>query len=341
MSLQRRRLWFGLLGVALFAWTGCTNPSTDNAKKGEETPAKSTPTGGKLRIAGVGFQDDQFFKLLETGMRAAAEKNSVEFSYLTTSGALDKEINALETYTTQKVDAICIAPINPKGSTAGLKRAHEAGIRIVTVDSAVEDEFPAATIKSDQIALGTPTGEAAKKYIQEKLGGKAKIAIISYVALLPEPANQRTKGFEDAIKALPGVEIVARQDAWVAEKAVTVVENILTAHPDINLIWAANEGGTVGAVTAVKNAGKSGKVVVFGTDFSVQMGDILLSSDNILQAVTGQKPYDIGTLAIETALKAIKGEKTEKQTLLPGAFFSREQPDVVRKQQEILRGLSQ
>jgi ABC-type sugar transport system substrate-binding protein len=116
-----------------------------------------------------------------------------------------------------------------------------------------------------------------------------------------------------------------------------MVENILTAHPDVNIIWAANEGGTVGAVTAVRNAGKAGQILVFGTDISEQMADFLLAEDGILQAVTGQKPFEIGDLAVQSALKALKGEKIEKKVSLPGILFTRAQPDEVKKYKQYLQ----
>jgi ABC-type sugar transport system substrate-binding protein len=237
------------------------------------------------------------------------------------------------------VDAIAIAPLNPKASIPALQRAHDAGIKVVTFDSYIDADFPASNIRSDQTSLGRLTGQEAYRYIQERLGGRAKVAIITYMSLLPEPASQRTQGFENEIKKLPGVEIVARQDAWLAEKAMSVVESILTAHPEVNIVWAANEGGTVGAVTAVKNAGKAGQIVVFGTDISEQMADFLLADDNILQAVTGQKPFDIGMQAVETAVRAVKGEKVEKLVALPGVLFTRQKPEEVRKYKGYLRGL--
>lgn len=312
------------------------NTTTPTNTGNSATPA----TKGKYKIAGIGFQNDQFFKIIELGMKDAAQKQGVELALGNSAGALDKEISLLDTYTAQKMDAIVIAPYNMKSSIAGLQKAHDAGIKIVTYDSSIEADFPVSNIKSDQDNLGATTGGEAVKYIHEKMGDKAKVAIISYISLLPEPAGQRTKGFEDTVKRLPGVEIVAKQDAWMAEKAVGVVESILTAHPDVNVIWAANEGGTVGAVTAVRNAGKAGKVVVFGTDISDQIAGFLLADDNILQAVTGQKPFEIGTRAIETAIKSLKGESIEKKVLLPGMLFARRQPDEVKKYQEYLRGLA-
>ena len=329
-----------LLAAGLLAGCSMDKPA------GSSTPAEraATPAPGekaKLKIAGIGFQNDQFFKIIEFGMKDAAKNNNVDLVLGNSGGALDKEIALVDTYLGQKMDAIVIAPYNQKASVAALKRAHDSGVKIVTYDSFVEADFPVSNIKSDQVALGKATGEEAARYIQEKMGGKAKVAIISYLALLPEPAGQRTKGFEDEIKKLPGVEVVARQDAWMAEKGVGVVEGILTSHPEVNLIWAANEGGTVGAVTAVRNAGKAGKIAVFGTDISDQMAGFLLADDNILQAVTGQKPFEIGSQALETAVKALKGQTVEKAVRLPGVLFTRRQPEEVKKYQTYLRGLSQ
>lgn len=329
-----------LLAGALLAGCSMDKPGS-NSTPNERAAAPSPGAKGKYKIAGIGFQNDQFFKIIEFGMKDAAQKNNVDLALGNSGGALDKEIALVDTYIGQKMDAIVIAPYNQKASVAALKRAHDSGIKIVTYDSFIEADFPVSNIKSDQIALGKATGEEAARYIQEKMGGKAKVAIISYLALLPEPAGQRTKGFEDEIKKLPGVEVVARQDAWMAEKGVGVVEGILTAHPEVNLIWAANEGGTVGAVTAVRNAGKAGKIVVFGTDMSDQMAGFLLADDNILQAVTGQKPFEIGSQALETAIKALKNEPVEKAVRLPGVLFTRRSPEGVKKYQAYLKGLTQ
>ncbi|MGL5256242.1 MAG: substrate-binding domain-containing protein, partial [Proteocatella sp.] len=78
----------------------------------------------------------------------------------------------------------------------------------------------------------------------------------------------------------------------------------------VDIFWAANDGGTIGAVMAVKNAGLSGKTFVFGTDAGEQQLEMLKSSDNILQAVTGQDPYMIGYKTMEVLIKDIKGEDT-------------------------------
>ena len=116
--------------------------------------------------------------------------------------------------------------------------------------------------------------------------------------------------------------------------------DVFTANPGVTIVYAANEGGTVGAVMAVKNAGKAGKVAVFGTDTSEQLADFLLDDSNILHAITGQRPFEIGSMAVEAAVKVLKGEKVAKKVSLPGFLLTREKPDEIRQFKERLKELS-
>jgi simple sugar transport system substrate-binding protein/ribose transport system substrate-binding protein len=300
--------------AAPLLWTGCGKPSDTSGKP------------QAVRIAGIVFQEDQFFRLFEFGLKDAAAKAGVELLLGNSANKPDKEVELVNTYIARKVDAIVIAPLSIKTSVPALQRARDKGIKVITYNSTLEGDAASASLESDQGNLGAQSGIAARKYIEEKLGGKAKLAVLAYKSLLPEQSEARTAGFKQEIAKLPGVEIVAEQDAWLPETAIRKAGDILTAHTDVNVIWAANEGGTVGAVMAVKNAGKAGRVVVFGTDSSEQLLALLKSPDNILQAVTSQRPVELAALALETALKVLKGEKVEAQIKMPGILLSRTDP---------------
>jgi ABC-type sugar transport system substrate-binding protein len=312
-----------ILAAGLLAVSGC--------EKKEQSPAK-------LRIGAILMQQDQFFRLNEHGMKDAAEEHQIDLRIQNATGALDKEITLIDTFMTQNVDAILVSPLSAQASIPGLKRAHDSGIKIIAYNNSIDADFPACNIASDQVALGASTGEAARRYIEEKLGGKAKVAIIGFASQLPEQGGARLRGFKAEIQKLPEVQIVAEQDAWTAPKAATTVAEILAKQPDV--IWAANEGGTVGAVTAVRNAGKAGKVVVFGTDISKQLTDFLLMDDDILQAVTAQKPYEMGRTAVETAMQVVNGRPVEKNKVLPGVLFTRNRVDEIKAYRKRLADLS-
>lgn len=302
--------------------------------------SKNTPdTESKFKIAGIVFQEDQFFRLIQFGMRDAAAKNSVELLEANSTNKPDKEIQLINTYIARQVDAIVISPLSMTASKTALKRAHDSGIKVITYNSTIEGDIPVAYIESDQFDLGAQTGRAAVEYIKNNLSGKAKIAILAFKSLVPEQSGARLGGFKSQVTKLPGVEIVAEQDAWLTEMAIKKTGDILIANPDVNIIWAANEGGTVGSVLAVKNAGKAGKIAVFGTDTSEQLISFLLSDDNILQAITGQKPFDMGSMAVEFAVKVLQAQTVEKKVSMPGVFLSRQDPKAVKDFRENLKKL--
>jgi ABC-type sugar transport system substrate-binding protein len=296
--------------------------------------------GEKKKIAGIVFQEDQFFRLVLFGMRSAAAQNSVELLEANSAGKPDKEIQLINTYIAGNVGAIVISPLSATASRSALERAREKGIIVITYNTNVEGESPAAYVESDQSDLGRSTGKAAREYIETHCAGKATVAILAFHSQSPEQSALRVNGFKEEIGKLPGVSVVAEQDAWLAEQAVKKAGDILTANPDLTLFWAANEGGTVGAVMAVKNAGKSGKVAVFGTDTGEQIADFLLSEDNILQAVTGQQPFEIGSLAVQSAVRALNGETLQPRVSLPGLLLSRQDPEGVRQFAARLKELS-
>jgi sugar transport system substrate-binding protein len=313
-----------ILGISLLMIL----PGCGKKEGGENKPEAAK---GKYKIAGIVFQEDQFFRLVQIGMKDAAAKYGVELLEGNSDNKPDKEIQLVNTYITNKVDAIVIAPLSVTASVAALKRAYDKGIKIIIHNNTLESDVVSAGIESDQRDLGAQSGIAARKYIEEKLKGKAKIAILAFNSQLPEQSNARSDGFKSEVTKLPGVEIIAEQDAWLPEMAIKKAGDILTANPGVNIIWSANEGGTVGSVMAVKNGGKAGKVAVFGTDITDQLMDFLLSNDNILQAVTGQRPFDVGYQAVETAIKILDKAEYQKKIIMPGVLLTRQNAQAVKE----------
>ena len=263
-------------------------------------------------------------------MQDAADRAGVELLLANSANKPDKEIQLVNTYIARGVDAIVISPLSAKASATALERARSKGIAVVTYNTTVEGDIPVSYVESDQADLGRQTGLVARRYIEEKLGGKAKIATLAFKSQLAEQSDARRNGFVDVVGRLPGVEFVAEQDAWLPEMAIKKAGDILTANPDIDIIWSANEGGTVGSVMAVKNAGKQGEVVVFGTDASEQLVEFALSDDGILQAITTQTPFELGVKSVELAVAALRGQQVEAKVVMDGVLIAREDPEGVR-----------
>lgn len=318
---------FALIAAMLSACTPTAAPASN------PTAAPSA----SITVAGIVFQEDQFMKLLSLGYQDAAKAAGVKCLTANTSNDQAKEADLINTYIGQKVNGIAIAPLNQDSSVAALQKADAAGVKIaVTNINLANGPFIVGGFTSDNQNIGAITGEACGNFIKEKLGGKANIAILEYKAQFPKDSTDRVTGFKNAVmKVCPDVQFVADQDAWLQDKAVQVAGDIITAHPEINIIWAANEGGTIGATMAVKNAGKAGSIFTFGTDASDQLISMLKDNDNILQAITGQDPYNMGYKAMEILIKAIKGEDVSaskgKTTIVPGILLTRSDPAGISK----------
>ena len=290
----------------------------------------------KGKVAGVVFEEDQFVMLLQMGYKDAAEAAGYEFFPANTNNDAAKEFEFINTYVDQGFKGIAISPISEEASIAPLTAAAAQGLKIALSNSSLGGlDWMIACYTSDNYNLGNSTGKLAAEYIKKNFPADqtVNIGILQFKTLLPEQSGARSSGFMDAVKELPNVVIVDDQDAWLQDKAITAASDMLTAHPEINILWSANEGGTIGSTMAIKNAGLAGKVVSFGTDAGEQMSDLILSDDNILQAVTGQDPYNIGVLTMKALIQDIEtGDFPQRGELIivPGVVLTREDPEAVK-----------
>lgn len=289
----------------------------------------SQSRGDRLTIGVIALQDDQFQRLLQLAMKREADRQGAEVMMTNSGSQLAREVDAIESYVEKGVDGLCISPVSVEASMPALKKAYEEGVKIYSVHMSMEDDFQSGYIEMDQEGLGKITGEACRAYIEKKLGGKARIGILQFKSQLADMSARRTKGFLNAIKEMPGVEVVADMDAWMVSSGVSTATEMISANPEIDIIWAANEGGTISATLAVKNTGNAGKIVVFGTDSGEQIAKMLLADDNILQFVTGQDPDTMGKVAMQSIINTIHGKEIKKRTVIPGIPLTRANPKEV------------
>ena len=253
-----------------------------------------------IRVAGVVYLEDQFMKLMLAGYEAAADEAGVDYVYGNCSNDQAKETELINSYVAQNINGIAIAPLSEKSSVASLKAASEKGVKIALTDGTLENsDFITVGYTSDQYQLGQSTGEAAKKFIEDELGGEAKIAVVQFKSLLPEKSSQRVNGFLDVVEKLDGVEVGADQDAWVQDDAVSVVSDILTANPDVNLIYAANEDGTLCSVLVIDQDDNYVSFVGEGT-FDEENGTVTITDEVSEMALTcGVAVKDDDTLTLD------------------------------------------
>src|SRR3984893_6539769 len=180
---------------------------------------------------------------------------------------IDTQVNAVENFITQKVDAIVVAPADSRALVPPLARAIKAGIVVINIDVALDEAakkqagVDLAFVGPDNRAGAKMSGEVLAKALGE--GGKVVIIEGNPGA---DNAQQRKLGFDDAVQE-GKLDVLASTTAhWETEEANTVFSNQLTAHPDIQGVMAANDSMALGVVKAIDAAGKSGKIKVVGFD---------------------------------------------------------------------------
>ena len=295
--------------------------------------ASAADTETSTRVVAISILDDLFFRDVAAGMKAQAKKEGITLVQMNSNHDLVTESRLIDNAIRLKASAIVISPADANLSVPALKKVHDSGIKIVAYNDAVNADFVLATVRSNQQALGASTGEAARAHISSKLGGKARVGVLCFDSLLPAQSDARVQGFLGAIHKLgSGVVLLARKDAWEANTAIKVASEMLKAYPDLDIIYAANEGGTVGAQLAVKSMARA--VKVFGTDSARQELDMLVAPDEILLAVTGQSPYAMGVKAMEAAALAIQGKALQKNMYVDGTLLSRADKEALAKYRE-------
>lgn len=344
-----------LVLAVLMAFAGCGAAPTTVSEKPAEQPAEQSAEqsaavepsedsaqledlSGK-KIAAVVLIEDQFQRMLQITMKKTAESFGATVLEGHSGGELDKEVELINQYATGGVNGICIFPVSLTGSAAALENAAKNGISIYCANMNMDYEWQTGYAEMDQYNIGEIVGEYAAEYIKENFPDrKPKTAIIQFTALLPEMSAQRTNGFLSKTQDL--IEIVQDVDAWDADVAVNTAAEVMNANPDLDLIFCANEGGTVGTVMAVKNAGKS--IPVFGIDISEQLVNMMLDPDNILQALGGQDPIALGETSMKNLCLSMMGQDFETGVKLPGIPLTRNDSEGAKTYiQELLAGLSE
>ena len=265
-----------------------------------------------------------FFLDMVDELRKTAEANN--FEVIVNSSEFDVAVqkNQISDFIVQQVDAMIICPADSRAIGTAIQEANMAGIPIFTADIAVlvEDAEVIAHIGIDNYEGGRMAGELAL----ELLGGDGQIAIVDHPEV--ESVIQRTKGFmdvvNDALSQGQAVEVVSRlPGSGSMDKSFKATEDILQAHPEVDVIFGINDETALGAVAAIEKAGKSGAVQVIG--FGGKEEALKAVREGTLYADIITHPRQIGSRVIESIARYMEGEQVEAVELIPTQVYQPEQ----------------
>lgn len=252
-----------------------------------------------------------FFVDLKDGAEAKAADLGVSIRVVDAQDDPARQLSGIEDLVARGVDIILVNPTDSAAIIPAILAANAAGIPVVSVDRGADGGIVAAHIASDNVLGGTLAGQL----IADLLGGQGKVVELEGIPGT-NAARERGTGFNQVISQYPGIQVVARQEAgFDRARGLTVMENILQAQPEIDLVFAHNDEMALGALIAIEAAGRTDEIEVVGFDATddavkaVQEGRML--------ATVAQQPKLMGALAVETALKLLAGEKVDDFVPVP------------------------
>ena len=272
-------------------------------------------------------QQALFFNQMNEGAQQKADELGVELVIFNANNDPAAQNSAIETYIQQGVDGLIAVAIDVNGIMPAVEQAAEAGIPVVAVDAILPDGPHKAQIGVDNEAAGADIGKAFVDYVNADMGGSAKIGIVG--ALNSFIQNIRQKGFEDTVKAAEGVEIVGVVDGRnIQDNALAAAENLITANPDLQAIYATGEPALLGAIAAVESQGKQDSVKVFGWDLTAQA--IAGIDAGFVQAVVQQDPAGMGAAAVDALKTLVDGGTVETTISVPITIVTKDNVEPYR-----------
>lgn len=319
MKRVSKRIMAVLLISALFMFTACSKEAT---KVSTDDPADKTAGADASQAKKYKFgatymtMNNPFFVALNGGIKDVVEANGDKLIALDPALDVSKQISQIEDLVAQGVDAIFVNPADWKGIRPALEAAKAAGIPIINVDAPVFDvDLVNSIVASDNYNAGV----LCAKDMMSKLSS-AKIVILEHPTA--KSATDRTDGFIDTIKDMPQYEIVAKQSSeGQLEQAMPVMENIIQANPQIDVVMALNDPTAMGALAALESAQRAEGVLVYGVDGSPDAKQMIF--DGKMTGTAAQSPITIGTTAAELAYKILNGESVEKEVFVDVIYIDK------------------
>lgn len=321
---MNRTKWVYLL-LVMFT-IGCSKQTQPSINGASGSPA------GRPRIALVMKSlANEFFSTMAEGAKAHQADHADQYELIVNGikdeRDLSRQVALVEEMVANGVNAIVIAPADSKALVPVLRRAKQAGVVVINIDNRLDrdvlqqESISIPFVGPDNLAGARKVGD----YLAQSLDRDgSKVGILEGIRTSFN-AQQRLKGFQAAMESA-GVEIVDSQSAeWEMSKANTIASSMLSEHPEIAAILAANDSMALGAIAAIKSAGRAGDVAVVGFDNitavqeAIREGKVLATAD--------QHGGDLAVFGIEAALKQLGGQASAEDVETPVDLITAESLD--------------
>ena len=330
--MRKAILWLlpVLLIVALVA-VACAPPEPAATEEPEQPAAQEEPAPAESEAKKIGItlftRAHQFYQTMEATWKEHAEEYGYELLIQNAEVDVAAQTSQIEDFIQQDVDAMIVCAVDPQGIIPAVEAANEAGIPVVTVDGPAGGGDIVTFVGTDNFEGGRVAGEFARQYIEEELGGEAKVAILDFPQSAVVCVN-RVNGFKSELEGMAGVEIVAQQDGGaMRDKAMAVFENVLSANPELDVVFGINDDTILGAMAAAEGAGRIDEIVFIGYDGTPEAVELIASGESQLKADVAQQPVEIAKTALEVLEGVFDGKTYESETPVAPILITGENAD--------------
>ena len=250
------------------------------------------------------------YPLLLHGVKQEAEKRGYSVVESHANHQLSKQVAELNTWTAQQVDGIIVLPMDNNAMGPIIKKAHQAGVKILDYSDKALPGVDGWVIFNN-LQGAALVGKNAAAWVNKNLGGHAKVALLTHE--VQQTGRERING---AVKALqqeaPGAEVVASHEGVLAAEALPVVQSMLQAHPDLNVIFCIADDGCLGAEKAFMQTHPSkarvDQMYIAGWDGTIPIFEKIIAGSAI-RATGALDAIKIGAASVTATANAVEGKK--------------------------------
>ena len=288
-KISRWLLGMVLLVLSTFLIIGCNN--------------KIDKTVKIIYIAKVVDDSNAFWFSLIEGAEIAAKEYGIDLRIVApqSESNYEKQNELIEEAITEKPDAILLSPADNEKTLPAAKKIKEAGIKLILIDSRMEEPIEDALVATDNFEAGKKVGQLVKNLIKED----SKIAVVSHVKGT-STAIAREAGLRDALGEDENkiIDVVFSDSEY--DKAYQVTKELLEKHPDVDIIAGLNEYSAIGAARAVRDLELTDSIKMVGFDSSTE--EIELLESGVFDGIVVQTAFNMGYIGLETAVRILRGE---------------------------------
>lgn len=298
----------GMVTVPALRWTGArAQDATPTAEEDLLDLDRFGPVEAASPYTLAFFQpypNNEFWQRLQGAVEARGEADGVTIEiYALGSNEVADQVAQMEAAVAAGVDGIILGTINAAGVVPGVEAANNAGIPVIAVDTAPAGGELVSLAQTDNVEASA----AAGAYIAEAIGEAGKVLNLQG-DMGNQTAQARNEGLHRVLDGFAEIQVIDQSAHWTQEEGLSITENVLTSDPDLKAVFGANDPAALGAVQAIKAAGRT-DIVIVGFDGNPSAFEAIRAGD--MAADIAQFPERMGTYGVDLMVLHLNGEEVE------------------------------